>query len=95
MAEDLPKYVDVEEVISKKIASLEVLKVHQVVKLMGFLNIGGVFTVLLANIMNRTLGMGLAVILCVINGFFLVKSKNEILRLENTYKVKAEPAKVF
>jgi hypothetical protein len=73
------------EYIHKKIASLEIIRVHHTAKIIGYCNLGGVLTVLLAYTLSKSLGLTLACVLCIINGLYVIRARTEIQRLTKLY----------
>lgn len=81
-----PNDSDVEK-IPIKTAALEVYKVHNKVRMMGVGSIVGLLVMFLVNVFNQVIGMGVAVIACVVLAFFLRSSITEMANLKQKYKL--------
>jgi hypothetical protein len=75
------------DMLPKKIAALELYKLHGKTKIISIISLGGLVISLLFFAFNTMVGAGVAVILTAILGMFIVNSQKEMLRLKKEYNL--------
>lgn len=76
-----------EEKITKKIAALELFKVHKRVQNLGAVTILAGFIASLTTVLNQALGASVAGVISMIAAYFIVVSRKSMIYLNETYNL--------
>lgn len=88
-SEDDIKKTDLLKLDSKTLLRLlakDVYSLHRKLKNLMIINVAGLVITMLIYVFNSIVGSGVAVILCAVNGWFMIQSENESQRLKKEYK---------